>query len=111
MHPDSATIISILLDAGAKVNETDRDGRSVLSHAAVSSTEEVVITLIDAGADPNLADKNGWTPLQYAFYYDSSGYVDKGIIISHLLLAGAAADYLYEWPTIPVVHLNQRYDG
>lgn len=51
-----------LLDAGADVNETMRDGTSLLVLAVTNAHYELAGVLLDYGADPN-ADAQGWTAL------------------------------------------------
>lgn len=52
----------ILIDAGAKVNETVGDGSSALLLAVMNAHYDVAAMLLDKGADPN-ADAQGWTAL------------------------------------------------
>src|SRR5262249_16149034 len=52
----------VLLDAGADVNETLRDGTSALLMSVMNAHYEAAAFLLDRGANPN-ADKQGWTPL------------------------------------------------
>src|SRR6185295_19849133 len=58
-HVDAARV---LLDAGADVNETLRDGTSALLLAIMNAHYEAAAFLVDKGADVN-ADKQGWAPL------------------------------------------------
>lgn len=52
-------MISALVAAGAKVNETDVDGNSALMYAAAQTKEPMIIdALLAAGADPNIKNKN-----------------------------------------------------
>jgi ankyrin repeat protein len=64
----SPKIVSILVETGASINSTDKDGRTPLSHAVEfeSKCEErpkLVQTTIEKGSDVNLSDKNGRPPL------------------------------------------------
>jgi ankyrin repeat protein len=59
-----------LLDAGARVDETDDDGITALSWAAISNRLDLAKLLIQRGADVNHVDKKGMTPLLYAASID-----------------------------------------
>jgi uncharacterized protein len=56
----------ILVEAGAKVNETTNYGWSPLLTATQNKHYRLAAYLLDHGADPNLANKGGWTPLYLA---------------------------------------------
>ncbi len=62
--------VRALLDAGARVDETDDDGITALSWAAISNRVELARLLIQRGADVNHVDKKGMTPLLYAASID-----------------------------------------
>jgi ankyrin repeat protein len=62
--------VGALLDAGAKVDEADDDGITVLSWAAISNRLNMARLLIQRGADVNHVDKKGMTPLLYAASID-----------------------------------------
>ena len=62
--------VRALLDAGAKVDETDDDGITVLSWAAIGNRVDMARLLIERGADVNHVDKKGMTPLLYAASID-----------------------------------------
>jgi ankyrin repeat protein len=62
--------VRALLDAGAKVDEADDDGITVLSWAAIANRVEMARLLIKRGADVNHVDKKGMTPLLYAASID-----------------------------------------
>ena len=61
----AAEEVSARLADGADPDETDRDGRTPLHHAAVHGRPLVVTLLMDAGATVR-RDRFGWTPLHCA---------------------------------------------
>ena len=77
--------VRALLDAGAKVDETDGDGITILSWAAIANRVEMARLLIERGADVNHVDKNGMTPLLYAASIDFG----DSAMIDLLLQSGA----------------------
>jgi ankyrin repeat protein len=62
--------VRALLDAGEKVNETDNDGITALSWAAIANRIDMARLLIERGADVNHVDQKGMTPLLYAASID-----------------------------------------
>ncbi len=79
--------VQALLDAGAKVDEADNDGITVLSWATIANRVDMARLLIDRGADVNHVDKNGMTPLLYAASIDFG----DSAMIDLLLKSGARA--------------------
>jgi ankyrin repeat protein len=58
-----------LVEAGAKVDATDRYGQSALSLAAENSNgaqEQAISLLLDSGADPSVCGYEGKTPAEWA---------------------------------------------
>jgi ankyrin repeat protein len=80
--------VTALLDAGAKVDETDLDGITSLSWATIANRVDMAKLLIQRGADVNHVDKKGMTPLLY------SASIDFGdsAIIELLIQSGAHID-------------------
>ncbi len=58
---DRHEIVSLLLEKGADVNRTSRDGGTALHAAAFLGRETVVKLLLEKGADANLRNQNGQT--------------------------------------------------
>jgi ankyrin repeat protein len=79
--------VRALLDEGAKVDEADNDGITVLSWAAIANRVEMARLLIERGADVNHVDKKGMTPLLYAASIDFG----DSAMIDLLLKSGAKA--------------------
>ena len=78
-------VITVLLEAGADVNEKCRGQGSVLRFAAESNPNPKVITvLLEAGADVNERSFSGYTPLMNA-----AGCNPNPEVITVLLKAGA----------------------
>ena len=77
--------IRALLDAGAKVDETDDDGLTLLDWAVIANRHDMARLLIQRGADVNHVDKNGMTPLLYAASIDFG----DSRVIDLLLKSGA----------------------
>jgi ankyrin repeat protein len=77
--------VRALLDAGAKVDEADGDGITILAWAAIANRVEMARLLIERGADVNHVDKNGMTPLLYAASIDFG----DSAMIDLLLQSGA----------------------
>jgi len=80
--------VRALLDAGAKVDEADDDGITVLSWAAIGNRVEMARLLIERGADVNHVDNNGMTPLLYAASIDFG----DAAMVELLLRSGAHAN-------------------
>ena len=79
--------VRALLDAGAKVDEVDDDGITVLSWAAIGNRVDMAQLLIERGADVNHVDKKGMTPLLYAASIDFG----DAAMVDLLLKSGARA--------------------
>jgi uncharacterized protein len=56
---DATKVVSILLDAGARVNDRDARGRTALMIAAEGGRSEIAKLLLARGADASLKDKAG----------------------------------------------------
>jgi ankyrin repeat protein len=56
----------VLLDGGAKINQTSEYGWTPLLTAANNRHYKVASYLLERGADPNVANKGAWTPLYLA---------------------------------------------
>ena len=72
-----------LVDGGADLNRSDKDGLTPLTLSAIEGRLEVLKFLVDEGADLNLADKEGCTTLHAAAIL---GHFD---IVKFLVLKGA----------------------
>jgi ankyrin repeat protein len=79
--------VRALLGAGAKVDEADGDGITILGWAAIANRVEMARLLIERGADVNHVDKKGMTPLLYAASIDFG----DSAMIDLLLKSGAHA--------------------
>lgn len=58
--------VEVLLDAGARLRETDSEGQTALIHAAIGGKADAVRILLAGGADPAVRDKWNRTALDYA---------------------------------------------
>ena len=68
-HEDPA-VVNLLINAGARVNASDRYGLTPLHAAAFGASVAVVRTLLDAGADAQALDSRARTSLHYAVSAD-----------------------------------------
>ncbi|TWU15810.1 ankyrin repeat domain-containing protein [Allorhodopirellula heiligendammensis] len=62
---NNASMISLLLVAGANIDETDDDGRTPLWVACSNADYRAVEALLAGGADVNIQDQLRRTPLRY----------------------------------------------
>ncbi|XP_043552769.1 uncharacterized protein LOC122553249 [Chiloscyllium plagiosum] len=61
-----ARFMRLLLERGARVDSSERTGRTALSLACELGLVDAVKLLVQSSADPELADHRGNTPLMYA---------------------------------------------
>jgi ankyrin repeat protein len=59
-------VVELLLERGAKVDATNKEGRSALIFAAGINRPEVAVLLLGGGANPGLKDGEGRTALDWA---------------------------------------------
>lgn len=90
-----------LIDAGANVNEAERDGTTALLWAAYHSDPELVALLLERGADPNAANEFGVTPLLQAARMGDAATM-------RVLLEGGAAIVVEDSPLEPTLHAAAR---
>lgn len=79
-----ATLVKLLLRAGANVNAQDNEGRTALldmMDQMPGTTMDSLQALLDGGVDINLADKKGWTPLMVASDWDDAVMVE--FLVNH----------------------------
>lgn len=65
MYARFREVVQLLLDAGAQINQVNKQGQTAL-HIAVLNSTDIAILLLDNGADVNAKDKSGRIPLHYA---------------------------------------------
>ena len=97
--------VRALLDAGAKTDEVDDDGITVLSWAAIANRVDMARLLIGRGADVNHVDKKGMTPLLYAASID---FGDSAMV--DLLLKSGARSSLRTKEGLTALDLARKYN-
>jgi ankyrin repeat protein len=90
----SPAVVNALLDAGARVNDTNMDGDTALGEACYSGNLAVVQALLAAGAKVDIANKDGVQAIHLA---SNKGYEVRHAngherIVKLLLEAGAKVD-------------------
>ena len=86
-YPD---IVQLLIDAGAKVNASNHNGKTALMMAAqchhdIRDAKIMVVKLLNANANVNATDKEGKTALMYA-----ESLFGKSSIVAEILRRVAA---------------------
>ena len=84
---ENSEVISVLLEAGAKVDDVDWFRQTPLIYAAANKNTQVISILIKAGAKVDDRDEKGVTPLIKA-----AGFNSNPEAITTLLNAGAKVD-------------------
>lgn len=97
---DRAQIVSMLLNAGARVNARTRRGETGLLGASELEEEGVVRQLLNRGANPNVIDEFGYTPLNTAIRKGNRGIV-RLLLRSHANMN--LADSFYTVPLVAAV--------
>jgi ankyrin repeat protein len=97
--------VRVLLDEGARVDEADDDGITILSWAAIANRVEMARLLIQRGADVNHVDKKGMTPLLYAASID---FGDSAMI--DLLLRSGAQPGARDKEGLTALDLARKYN-
>ncbi|MFD2334588.1 ankyrin repeat domain-containing protein [Cohnella sp. GCM10020058] len=91
-----------LLEDGADINATDRDGRTAVVAATYHNRAEVVKALIEKGADINIRDHRLNNVLLYA---GAEGYLD---IVKLAIEAGADSRLTNRFGGIAVIPASER---
>jgi ankyrin repeat protein len=73
--PEFEEIVDRLIHEGAKVNSTEREGRTPLHCAALHGRSENIEILIEEGASRDVKDNKGKTPLDYAINNTNEGHI------------------------------------
>jgi ankyrin repeat protein len=97
--------VRVLLDEGARVDEADNDGITILSWASIANRVEMARLLIQRGADVNHVDKKGMTPLLYAASID---FGDSAMI--DLLLRSGAQTGTRDKEGLTALGLARKYN-
>jgi ankyrin repeat protein len=95
-------VVKILLDAGADVTSTDKDGATPL-HVAKGDAVEFLLT---AGADANAAGKHGMTPLFNLWPTEAAAGKARALIA-----AGADVNLALKSGATPLLFLAERKSG
>ncbi len=107
--------ITLLLDRGANINYTDKDGASSLSTALNWGEDDLAIALIEAGADLSAKDGED-SPLAYAIYNDSNikvieSMLNKGASLDFDIEGITPLEYSKQYENIELVNLLLKYAG
>src|SRR5262249_2781483 len=78
---DYADLVQALLDKGADMHVTDKEGSPPLLLACMSGQMQVTRILAERGAGVNVKDINAFTPLIYAIMYDDAQTVQ--VLLRH----------------------------
>ena len=84
--------VHVLLNSGADVVSTDKNGRTAIHAAAASSTESMVKLLVERKADVNAKTASGDTPLSLAKTNNYKGKTDQRDKIVKFLTSKGAKD-------------------
>ncbi|KAH6618125.1 ankyrin repeat-containing domain protein [Chaetomium sp. MPI-SDFR-AT-0129] len=71
-----AGMVKLLLQAGAKIDTVNPEGRTALHAAATTQSAECASVLLKAGASPEDVSKNGQTPLSTAIMNNSHAVLE-----------------------------------
>ena len=91
-----AGVVTLLLKAGADVNQKLDTGETVMHVAAWNGNAGMIAALLKAKGNLNVTDKSGYTPLHLAAW---NGHTEA---VKTLLKAGAKADAKVEGGTTPL---------
>ncbi|MEK6373849.1 MAG: ankyrin repeat domain-containing protein [Acidobacteriota bacterium] len=86
---DAASVIRVLLAAGAVVDATDENGLTPLHHAASRRNIEVVKLLLSGGASVQAVAKCGATPLSFVLQ-GARDTEDQALAVAEILVAAGA---------------------
>ncbi|XP_057336438.1 E3 ubiquitin-protein ligase mind-bomb-like [Microplitis mediator] len=76
---NNLTMVFLLLDIGADVNEYDEDGFAPIHHAIIENNNDILESLIYYGADINAKNKYGETPVSMYLFHSYKGmYIEWG---------------------------------
>ncbi|XP_057336440.1 putative ankyrin repeat protein RF_0381 [Microplitis mediator] len=70
---NNLTMVLLLLNIGADVNEYDDDGFAPIHHAIMENNNDILESLIDYGADINAKNKYGDTPVSMYLFHSYEG--------------------------------------
>ncbi|XP_031567099.1 phosphate system positive regulatory protein PHO81-like [Actinia tenebrosa] len=90
-----------IIEVGADVNKTDKDGKTALFYALSNDHEKVAHALIESGADVNITDKDGKTALFYALSNDhekvAHAMIEAGASVNKVDKDGKTALFYAKW--------------
>ena len=96
------TIVKLLIENGARLNDTDTLGKTALIQSAYKGHSDTVSFLLQQGANPNAETNQKWTALMYA--------AERGRlqILKTLLKHGARVDFQNNLGMSPMMYAAQK---
>ena len=95
-------IVKLLVEKGARLNDTDSLGNTALIEAAKMGYLDIVRFMLQQGANPNAKTNENWTALMFASH---EGHVK---VLEALLKYGANSDSQNKFGMSPVMYASQN---